>query len=299
MRIFVTGATGFVGSAVVQELIAAGHSVLGLTRSDAGVAGLTAAGADVHRGSLDDLDSLRRGAESADGVIHTAFNHDFSRFKENCETDRRVIEALGDVLAGSDRPLIITSGTALVGAGRQSTEADLPPSGSNAIPRVASEEAAAALASRGIRVAAMRLPPTVHGEGDHGFVPFLIGLAREKGVSAYVGEGGNRWSAVHRLDAARLYRLAIESAFAPGTRYHAVAEDGVPFREIANVIGRRLNLPIVGKTPQEAAAHFGWFAHFAAIDAWSSSQRTRDALGWQPTQPELLVDLDRPHYFAS
>jgi nucleoside-diphosphate-sugar epimerase len=281
MRVFVTGATGFIGSAVVRELIDAGHQVLGLARSDVAAQSLVTAGAAVHRGSLEDLESLRSGAAAADGVIHTAFIHDFSNYGPAAAADRDAIETLGDALTASDRPLIITSGTLL--AQRQGPLATEEDAHDPHFPRK-SEDAALALASRGVRASVLRLPPSVHGNGDHGFVPHLISIAREKGVSAFIG------------DAAHLYRLILEKGSAAAT-YHGVADEGVPTREIAEAIGRGLNIPIVSKSHEEAADHFGWIGRFFGIDGPASSAQTQERLGWRPAQPGIITDLNADHYF--
>lgn len=287
MHVFVTGATGWVGCEVVKDLIGAGYRVTGLARSDETAQALAATGAKVLRGCLDDLDVLRRAAWSADAVVHTAFNHDFTRFIENCAQDRRVIEALESVLKGSDTPLIVTSG--LSGLARGALESDVPNAGA---PRQ-SEPAARRLAERGIRAATVRLAPSVHGVGDHGFLPILIRLARQTGVSAYIGDGENCWSGVYRTDAARVYRLALEEGVSQAV-YHAVADEAVPFKAIAEVIGRRLGVPVQSR-PRE---HFGWFAMMAGADMAVSSARTRDLLGWVPSGPGLLTDLDQADYFT-
>lgn len=298
MHIFVTGATGFIGSAIVTDLIHAGHNVTGLVRSDAGAETLARQGATAHRGDLTDLDSLRAGAERADGVIHTAFNHDFSTYRDNCEMDRRIIAALGSALIGSNRPLLVTSGIGILPTRRLLTEDVAPATGSYAYPRAASEQAAVALLDQGVNTGIIRLPPSVHGAGDHGFVPTLIALARRTGVAAHVGDGSNRWPAVHRLDAARLYRLAVEKARA-GARWHGVADGGVPFRDITAIIARRLNLPQVSTDGAAAAAHFGWIGGFAAMDVPASADYTRAELGWAPVETGLLADLDSEAYFPA
>jgi nucleoside-diphosphate-sugar epimerase len=292
MRVFVTGATGFIGSAVVKDLIASGHQVLGLCRSDEKAAALAAAGAEVFRGSLDDLNRLKQGAARSDGVIHLAFNHDFSKFVANCEDDRCVIKALGSVFTGSDRPLIVTSGTGMANTvpGQPARE-DNATIGSDVIPRAASEEAAAAVAADGVNVSVVRLPQ-VHDTVRQGLVTYAIAMFQEKGACAYIGDGHNRWPAAHVLDVARLYRLALEKA-EPNAKYHAVAEQGVSMRDVADVLGRRLNLPVKSIAPDEAQAFFGWLAMFAALDLTASSEQTRRKLGWDPAGPTLIADLEK------
>ena len=297
MRVFLTGATGFIGSALVPELINAGHQVIGLTRSDAGAKSLTAAGAQPHRGDLEDLESLRSGAAQSDAVIHTAFIHDFSKFVENCEIDRRAIEALGDALEGSKRPLLVTSGLGLLVRGRAATEDDMPPPPNPATYPRASEAAGDALLARGVNVSVVRLPQ-VHDTIKQGLVTYSIAVARQKGVSAYIGDGLNRWAAAHVLDTARLYRLALEKA-EPDARYHAVAEEGVSARDIASAIGRGLKVPTVSLTPEEAAGHFGWLAMFAGLDIVASSAQTQERLGWRPAGPGLIADLEQMRHFEA
>lgn len=295
MRVFITGASGWVGSAVVRELVEAGHQVTGLVRSSQGKEKLVAAGARSLVGSLEDVERLREGASEADAVIHTAFNHDWSRFAENSLVERRAIEAIGATLEGSSRPLLVTSGVALLAPGRIATEWDVAPPVSETFPR-ASEAAVSELIARGVRATTIRLAPSVHGMGDHGFVPRLASIAREKGVSAYVNEGLNRWPAVHRLDAARVYRLALDKVTAGP--FHAIGETGVALKDIAGAISRSLGLPLVSLSPDEATEHFGWFAPFAAIDAPATSDRTRALLGWTPEHAGLLADLTQSGYFS-
>jgi len=294
MRVFLTGATGFIGSRIVRELIGAGHQVLGLTRSDAGARWLEEAGAEAHRGTIEDTDSIARGAAQADAVIHTAFDHDFSRFAENCEKDRRMIGAIGAVLAGSDRPLIITSviGMGITDPGQPALEQTVDWHHAN--PRAASEQAGAEIAAKGVSVAVVRLPQ-VHDTAKQGLITPLIEIARAKGVSAYVGVGANRWPAAHVRDVARLYRMALEQHEA-GARYHAVAEEGVPMREIAEVVGAGLGVPVMSLSQEAAADHFGWLAMFAGLDMPASSTWTCERLGWQPTGPSLLADLRECDY---
>ncbi len=291
MRVFVTGATGFIGSRIVPELIGAGHQVLGLARSDAGAQFLAAAGADVHRGDLEDVESLRSGAAASDAVLHVAFRHDWTKFAESCELDKRAIEAIGDVLQGSSRPFIVSSGVG-VAQGRAATEDD-PPLSSPSLPRV-SEVTAIALRERGVHASVMRLPQ-VHDEVKQGLITPLVAIARAKGVSAYIGDGHNRWPAAHVTDVARLYRLALDK-FTAGARYHAVAEEGVPLKDVATAIGRGLNVPVISISPEQAQEHFGFFGFFAGRDTRASSAQTRAKLGWNPTGPGLLTDLGNMRY---
>jgi len=296
MRVFLTGATGWIGSAIVPELIDAGHQVVGLARSDEGAAALERAGVAVQRGSLDDLDGLRAGAQAADGVIHTAYIHDFSQMEMAGSTDKRAVETLASALEGSGRPFVMTTGTALISPGRLATERDFGDPGAH--PRMQAEHTALSSGDRGVRVSVVRPGTSVHGKGDKGFVPVLIDIARNKGVSGYVGDGSNRWPAVHRLDAARLYRLGLESAPA-GSVLHAIGDQGVPTREIAEVIGRHLDLPVGSIDPDQAAEHFGWIGAFFALDAPASSALTQELTGWRPTDVGLIEDLEQGHYFES
>jgi nucleoside-diphosphate-sugar epimerase len=304
MRVFVTGASGWIGSAVVPELIGAGHQVVGLARSDASAAAMRAAGAEVHRGSLDDLDNLRGAATASDGVIHLAFKHDLAfsgDFQGAADADRRAVEMFGVALEGTDRPFVIASGTLGLVPGRVATERDghdgvaIAAHGGGPSTRAATAELVLSLASRGVRSSIVRLAPTNHGDGDNGFMATLVSIARDKGASAYIGDGSNRWPAVHRLDSANLFRLAVEKAPA-GSTLHAIADEGVPFRDIAEVIGRHLNVPVVSISPENAGEHFSWLGGFVAIDSPASSALTRELLGWQPTQLGLIDDLDKGHY---
>jgi nucleoside-diphosphate-sugar epimerase len=298
MRIFVTGASGFIGSAVVPELIQAGHIVVGLARSDTAAAAIAAAGADVARGELADIDTLRAGAAASDGVIHLGFIHDFANFAAAAQTDREAIEAMGTALEGSDRPLLVASGVLGIAPGRIATEDAATPEHLDGVasPRLASAQKALSFVPRGVRTVMLRFAPSVHGVGDHGFIPHIIGIAREKGVSGYIGSGANRWPAVHRRDAARLVRLAVESAPA-GSAVHVVGDEGIPVRAIAEVIGRHLGVPVESVAPEDAAAHFSWMAGFLGMDSPASNALTRARLSWEPTHPGLIEDLEAGHYF--
>jgi nucleoside-diphosphate-sugar epimerase len=293
MRVFLTGASGWIGSAVVPELLKAGHQVLGLARSDASAVSLAALGCEVHRGGLDDPGSLRAGAAASDGVVHLAYNHDFSHIEHAAQTDLQAIDALGSALVGTDRPLVIASGTLGLAPGRVATERDEPDPGVH--PRIAGALAARSFATRGVRSSIVRFAPTVHGAGDHGFVATLVSIARDKGVSGYIDDGSNRWPAVHRLDAASLVRLAVDDAPA-GSVLHAIAEEGVPTRAIAATIGRQLDLPVASIPAYQAGDHFGWLGRFFGTDSPASNELTRELLGWQPTYPGLIEDLEQGHY---
>jgi nucleoside-diphosphate-sugar epimerase len=296
MKVFVTGATGFIGTAVVQELLAAGHQVLGLARSEKAAQQLIKAGAQPHHGDLTDLNSLKTGASASDAVIHLGFIHDFSRFEEMCQLDAQVIKAIGQALDGTDRPFLITSPAAMFAKDGITTEADR--TAAHPHPRIATENAADAVASTGVSVAVIRLPLSVHGQGDKiGFVPMLINIARQKQLSAVIGEGNNHWPAVHRLDAAKLYRLALETPFESGTRYNAVAEQGIAFREIAGEIAARLQVPMASLSNEDATAHFTWFAHFAKLDNKTSSEQTKQTLNWEPEYDTLMDELKGNIYF--
>ena len=296
MRVFVTGASGWIGSAVVSELLANGHQVLGLARTDATAAAVEAAGATAHRGDLDDLDSLRAGAAATDGVIHLAFKHDFSDFAGAGRSERAAVEAIAETLVGTDKPLLVAAGIAMLAPGRVLVETDVSPAVGRDAPRGGSERFALDYADRGVRSVGLRFAPTVHGEGDHGFVSTIVAVAREKGLSGFVGDGGNRWPAVNRADAARLVRLALEKAPA-GSVVHAIAEEGIATREIAEIVGRHLDLPVASIAPDAAPAHFGWIGAFFGQDIPASSAITRERLGWTPTHPTLLEDLEAGYYF--
>ena len=293
MRVFVTGASGFIGSAVVEDLLAAGHQVVGLARSDASAKLLESLGAEVLRGSLDDLDSLKHGAANSDGVIHCAFVHDFSDYAGSVKKDQVAIQTIGAALEGTNRPFVVSSGILVVSIGRLATEHD--PANVELFPRGLGEDITISFSSKDVRSSVIRLPPSVHGKGDHGFIPMLISIAREKGESAYIGDGVNRWPSVHRLDVAQLYRLALEKGTA-GARYHGIADEGIPFRDIAEMIGKHLKVPVVSKPIEEAIDHFGWLGSFVLFDALSSSKHTQQEFGWKPTRDSLLADMEQNYF---